>query len=112
MLPADEYISLAALIEAGQPVEAVAIRFGVSEKHVRQRLRLGKVAPELLDAFRGGALSLAALTAFARRRSSGAARGVAPGQGPELHLSPYRAAPVDPERRPARLASVRCWSTI
>jgi ParB family chromosome partitioning protein len=64
MHPADEYVSMAALIEAGQPVEAVAIRFGVSEKHVRQRLRLGKVAPELLGAFRAGALSLEVLTAF------------------------------------------------
>jgi ParB family chromosome partitioning protein len=64
MHPADEYAAMAALIEAGQPVEAIALRFGVSEKHVRQRLRLGKLAPELLEAFRAGSLSLEALTAF------------------------------------------------
>ena len=60
----DEFLAMAALVEAGQPVEAIARRFGVSEKHVRQRLRLGKVAPELLDEFRAGALSLEVLTAF------------------------------------------------
>jgi ParB family chromosome partitioning protein len=62
--PADEHIAMAALVEAGQTVEAIALRFGVSERHVRQRLRLGKVAPELLDEFRAGALSLEVLTAF------------------------------------------------
>ena len=64
MHPADEFVAMAALIDAGQPVEAVAIRFGVPERHVRQRLRLGKVAPELLDEFRAGEISLEVMTAF------------------------------------------------
>ena len=37
----------------------------VPEQRVRQRLRLGKVAPELLDEFRAGALSLELMMAFA-----------------------------------------------
>jgi ParB family transcriptional regulator, chromosome partitioning protein len=49
--PADEFVAMAALIDRGETVEAVATRFGVSERHVRQRLRLGKLAPELLDAY-------------------------------------------------------------
>jgi ParB family chromosome partitioning protein len=64
MNPADEYVAMAALVDAGQPVETIAARFDVSERHVRQRLRLGKVAPELLDAFRAGAFSFDALIAF------------------------------------------------
>ena len=56
--PADEFVAMAALIDAGEPIEAVATRFGVSERHVRQRLRLGKLAPELLDAYRNGDISL------------------------------------------------------
>jgi ParB family chromosome partitioning protein len=64
MHPADEFVAMAALIDAGQPVEAVALRFGVPERHVRQRLRLGKVAPELLDEFRAGEISLEVMTAF------------------------------------------------
>jgi len=49
MHPADEFVAMAGLIDAGQPIDAVATRFGVSEKHVKQRLRLGKLARELLD---------------------------------------------------------------
>jgi ParB family chromosome partitioning protein len=62
--PADEFVAMAALIDSGEPVEAVATRFGVSERHVRQRLRLGKLAPELLDAYRAGDISLDVVTAF------------------------------------------------
>jgi ParB family chromosome partitioning protein len=64
MHPADEFTAMAALIDNGATAEAVAARFGVSERHVRQRLKLGKLAPELLDAFRAGKLSLEVVTAF------------------------------------------------
>ncbi|MGE3282585.1 MAG: ParB/RepB/Spo0J family partition protein [Alphaproteobacteria bacterium] len=64
MHPADEFTAMAALIDSGATVEAVATRFGVSERHVRQRLKLGKLAPELLDAFRAGKLSLEIASAF------------------------------------------------
>src|SRR6202022_3998195 len=64
MHPADEFVAMAELIGAGHPIEAVATRFGASERHVRQRLRLGKLAPELLDAFRAGEINLEAVTAF------------------------------------------------
>jgi ParB family chromosome partitioning protein len=64
MHPADEFVAMAALIDSGATVEAVAARFGVSERHVRQRLKLGKLAPELLDAFRAGAVSLEVITTF------------------------------------------------
>jgi ParB family chromosome partitioning protein len=64
MHPADEFVAMAGLIDAGDPIEAVATRFGVPERHVRQRLRLGKLAPELLDAFRAGEINLEAVTAF------------------------------------------------
>ena len=64
MHPADEFTAMAALIDSGITIEAVAVRFGVSERHVRQRLKLGKLAPELLDAFRAGKASLELITAF------------------------------------------------
>jgi ParB family chromosome partitioning protein len=40
MHPADEFAAMAALIDAGAAIEDVATRFGVSERHVRQRLAL------------------------------------------------------------------------
>jgi ParB family chromosome partitioning protein len=64
MHPADEFVAMAGLIDAGETIEAIATRFGVCERHVRQRLRLGKVAPELLDAFRAGDINLEVVTAF------------------------------------------------
>jgi len=74
MHPADEFVAMASLIDAGEAIEAVATRFGVSERHVRQRLRLGKLAPELLDAYRAGEIGLEVVTAFTSapimRRSS------------------------------------------
>jgi ParB family chromosome partitioning protein len=64
MHPADEFVAMAALIDSGATIDAVATRFGTPERHVRQRLRLGKLAPELLDAFRAGDISLEVVTAF------------------------------------------------
>ena len=64
MHPADEFVAMAALIDGGATIDAVATRFGTSERHVKQRLRLGKLAPELLDAYRNGDISLDVVTAF------------------------------------------------
>ena len=64
MHPADEFVAMAALIDGGAAIGNVATRFGTSERHVRQRLRLGKLAPELLDACRAGDIGLEAITAF------------------------------------------------
>jgi ParB family chromosome partitioning protein len=64
MHPADEFVAMAELIDGGAAIDAVAKRFGTSERHVKQRLRLGKLAPELLDAYRNGDISLDVVTAF------------------------------------------------
>jgi ParB family chromosome partitioning protein len=64
MHPADQFEAFAALIDAGETVPAIASRFGVSEKLVRQRLKLGKVAPKLLAAYRAEEMDLETLTAF------------------------------------------------
>ena len=64
MHPADEFVAMAALIDGGATIDEVTKRFGTSERHVKQRLRLGKLAPELLDAYRNGDISLDGVTAF------------------------------------------------
>ena len=64
MHPADEFVAMAALIDGGATIDEVAQRFGTSERHVKQRLRLGKLAPELLDAYRAGNISLDVVIAF------------------------------------------------
>src|SRR3546814_6691235 len=65
MHPADQFEAFAALVDAGETVPAIAARFGVSDKLVRQRLKLGKVSPKLLAAYRAEEMDLETLTAFA-----------------------------------------------
>lgn len=64
MHPADEFTAFAELIDEGADVQGVAERFGVTQKHVRQRLKLGKAAPELIQAYRDKEMDLDTLMAF------------------------------------------------
>ena len=65
MHPADQVVAFSELAEAGQSVSSIAARFGLSERLVEQRLRLGNAAPDLLDAYRADAIDLEVLKAFA-----------------------------------------------
>ena len=65
MHPADQAQAFGRLAAGGASVAAIAARFGVSERVVEQRLRLGNTAPALLDAYRAGALDLDTVQAFA-----------------------------------------------
>ncbi len=65
MHPADQVIAFTKLTESGVTAAAIAARFGISERLVEQRLRLGNAAPELLDAYRAGEIDLETLKAFA-----------------------------------------------
>ena len=65
MHPADQVVAFTRLAEAGQSVSSIAARFGLSERLVEQRLRLGNAAPELLEAYRADGIDLEVLKAFA-----------------------------------------------
>ena len=65
MHPADQVVAFKALADTGSTSSAIAARFGVTERLVEQRLRLGNVAPQLLDAYRADRFDLAVLQAFA-----------------------------------------------
>lgn len=65
MHPADEFEAFNRLATKDKlPASKIAERFGVPEKHVQQRMRLARVAPELLKAYRAGDMTLDALMAF------------------------------------------------
>ncbi|OHC96022.1 MAG: chromosome partitioning protein ParB [Sphingomonadales bacterium RIFCSPHIGHO2_01_FULL_65_20] len=65
MHPADQFEAFQRLaVEKGYGPEEIGARFGVSAHVVRQRLRLGSAAPELMAAYRDGTLALDQLTAF------------------------------------------------
>ncbi|WP_297511051.1 ParB/RepB/Spo0J family partition protein [uncultured Caulobacter sp.] len=66
MHPADAFEAFKDLAERkGYGAEEIAARFGVSAQVVRQRLRMGAVAPALLDLYREGQLTLDQIMAFA-----------------------------------------------
>ena len=65
MHPADQVQAFGALADDGATVAGIAARFGVAERTVEQRLRLGNAAPELLDAYRADEIDLDTLKAFA-----------------------------------------------
>lgn len=65
MHPADEVEAFAQLVRDGSTASEIAARFGMSERTVEQRLRLGNVSPMLLQAYRDGDTNLDTLMAFA-----------------------------------------------
>ena len=65
MHPADQVEAFRRLADAGSTAGAIAARFGVSERTVEKRLRLGNAAPVLLEAYRAGEIDLDTLMAFA-----------------------------------------------
>ena len=65
MHPADQVEAFRQLADAGSTAAAIGARFGVSERTVEKRLRLGNAAPVLLEAYRAGEIDLDTLMAFA-----------------------------------------------
>ena len=65
MHPADEVTAFARLVREGSTTAEIAARFGMAERTVEQRLRLGNVAPALLEAYRNAEFNLETLMAFA-----------------------------------------------
>jgi len=64
MHPADQFEAFAALIDQGKTIEDVAARYGVVPAVVTRRLKLAKVSPAILAAFRADSLSLEAVMGF------------------------------------------------
>jgi ParB family chromosome partitioning protein len=72
MHPADEFEAFLALIEDGMRPADIAARFGVTESVVQQRLKLARVSPVIIEAYRKGELTLAHVMAFAAADDHGA----------------------------------------
>lgn len=69
MNPADEFEAFAQISTAAShepdPIAYTAKRFGVTQRHVRERLRLASLAPEILTALRENRLPVDAAKAYA-----------------------------------------------
>ncbi|MFY0601645.1 MAG: ParB/RepB/Spo0J family partition protein [Cyclobacteriaceae bacterium] len=64
MHPADQFEAFFGMSQNKVSVGDIAARFGVSEKTVKQRLKLASISPKLLALYRDGEMSLEHLEAF------------------------------------------------
>ena len=64
MHPADQFATFAELIDKGATAADIAQRFGVEESLVHKRMKLARVAPELLEEYRNDGMTLECLMAF------------------------------------------------
>ena len=60
----DQYKAYVDLVDEGRSPVEIAKRFGKTERHIQQRLRLGRLSPALHDAYQHGKLDLETLQAF------------------------------------------------
>ncbi len=67
----DQFEAFTALAEKGLSVAEIASRFGHAEALVQKRLRLGRVAPEIREAYRADDINLDTLMAFAVTEDNG-----------------------------------------
>jgi len=65
MHPADQFEAFRDLVDRGLDAARVARRFGVTEATVLKRLKLGRLSPAVLDAYRTGDIDLEEAQAFA-----------------------------------------------
>ena len=64
MHPADQFQAFAYLIDKGATAADVAQRFGIEESLVHKRMKLARVAPELLQEYRNDGMTLECLMAY------------------------------------------------
>jgi ParB family transcriptional regulator, chromosome partitioning protein len=65
MHPADQFEAFRGLADQGMTLTDIAARFGVTDRIVEQRLKLARVAPSILKAYRSGETDLECVMAFA-----------------------------------------------
>jgi ParB family chromosome partitioning protein len=64
MHPADQFEAFAALIDQGETAAQVAQRFGIEESLVLKRMKLARLAPQLLAEYRSDGMTLECLMAY------------------------------------------------
>ena len=65
MHPADQVVAFSRLVREGATAEQIAARFGVSERTVQKRVRLGDLPDEVIAAYREGRINADTAEAFA-----------------------------------------------
>ena len=62
--PADQFMAFYKLYKNGNSIEQIAATFGIPKSQVKKLLKLGSVAPKLVEIYKSGKLSLEAVMAF------------------------------------------------
>ncbi len=83
MHPADQFAAFRALADAGMPITDIAARFGCTETHVQKLLRLARVSPKVIKAFKNDDLTLECVMAFAVTDDHAAQERVLTGYDPD-----------------------------
>ena len=65
MHPADQVVAFSKLAREGATSEQIAARFGIAERTVQKRVRLGGLPDEIIDAYREGRINADTAEAFA-----------------------------------------------
>lgn len=65
MNPIDEFMAFKDLADEGHSAAEIAERFGCTERHIVQRLKLANISPKLLDEYRAGKATLEQLQVLA-----------------------------------------------
>ena len=95
MHPADQIEAFNILADMGEAVARIAARFGLSERLVEQRIRLGAVAPEIREDYRAGNLTMRDLEVFASTTDQDRGGvGAAEADQPTGRRDPLHGAPV------------------
>lgn len=63
---ADEFVAFKAMADEGKAVETIAAHFSIPVRTVQQRLRLGALHPDLINAYRNGEMGPQEVRAFCR----------------------------------------------
>jgi ParB family chromosome partitioning protein len=92
MHPADQFEAFRLLIDKGAPAADVAARFGVTATVVAQRLKLARVSPVIIKAYRNDRLTLEQVMAFAVSDDHKAQERVLTDMGPWQNAREIRAA--------------------
>lgn len=89
MHPADQFEAFDQMIDEGRTEENIALKFGVSVDLVRRRLKLARVAPEIIGQFRTGEITLECVMAFTLTDNHDRQMTVWNAVKDSYHLQPY-----------------------
>jgi ParB family chromosome partitioning protein len=83
MHTADQFEAFRSLADEGLPVTDISVRFGCNETHVQKLLKLARVSPKIIKAYRNDELTLECVMAFTVTDDHDAQEKVLAGFNPE-----------------------------